>query len=97
MSSTAVVSYQTEGAAGEVRVPSIWDRFMAAPVKVKAGDTGTVACDHYHLYRQDVQLTKNLITKYYHFSVAWPRFHTCDNDGVSVKKESVPFYNDLIN
>lgn len=94
---TATASYQIEGAAGEDRVPSIWDRFSATPGKVKEGHTGAVACDHYHRYRQDVQLIKNLNTKYYRFSIAWPRIQTWDNNGASVNKKGVAFYNDLIN
>ncbi len=70
----ATASYQIEGAVGEDgRGESIWDRFCATPGKVKNGDTGAVACDHYHRYRDDVALMKRLGLQAYRFSVAWPR------------------------
>ncbi|GAA4099818.1 GH1 family beta-glucosidase [Nonomuraea soli] len=62
-------AYQIEGAAKEDgRGPSIWDGFAPAH-----GDTGEVACDHYHRYREDVALMKELGLAAYRFSVAWPR------------------------
>ncbi|MGW4473428.1 GH1 family beta-glucosidase [Nonomuraea sp. NPDC004354] len=70
----ATASYQIEGAAKEGgRGPSIWDTFSATPGKVRDGDTGEVACDHYHRYRDDVALMRELGLGAYRFSVAWPR------------------------
>lgn len=70
----STASYQIEGAADEDgRGPSIWDKFCATPGKVKNGDTGARACDHYHRYREDVALMKALGLKAYRFSIAWPR------------------------
>lgn len=67
-------SYQIEGAVGEDgRTPSIWDTFSHTPGKVVDGDTGDVACDHYHRYKEDVQLIADLGVEYYRFSIAWPR------------------------
>ncbi len=58
-SSTA--SYQVEGAVTEEgRGPSIWDTFSHIPGKTNKGDTGDVADDHFHLYKEDVQLMKDL-------------------------------------
>ena len=55
----ATASYQIEGAAHEDgRGESVWDRFCATPGKVRGGDTGEVACDFYHRYRDDVKLMK---------------------------------------
>jgi len=57
----ATASFQIEGATREDgRGESIWDRFCATPGKVKDGDTGDPACDHYHRYPQDVALMKDL-------------------------------------
>ena len=67
-------SYQIEGAAREDgRGPSIWDAYCRLPGRVKNGDTGDVACDHYHRYAEDIALMRNLGVKAYRFSVAWPR------------------------
>lgn len=67
-------SYQIEGAAREDgRGLSIWDTRCLMKGKVANGDTGDVACDHYHRYREDVALMKELGLQVYRFSVAWPR------------------------
>ena len=52
---------------------SIWDTFAATPGRVAGGDTGAVAADHYHRYRQDAALMADLGLGAYRFSVAWPR------------------------
>jgi beta-glucosidase len=71
---SATASYQVEGAVKEDgRGPSIWDTFSHTPGKTNNGDTGDVADDHYHRYKEDVQLMKALGLKTYRFSVAWPR------------------------
>jgi beta-glucosidase len=70
----ATSSYQIEGAVAEDgRLPSIWDTFSHTPGKVKGGDTGDVACDHYHRWREDLDLLRALGLDAYRFSVAWPR------------------------
>jgi beta-glucosidase len=71
---SATASYQVEGAVNEDgRGPSIWDTFSHIPSKTNNGDTGDVADDHYHRYKEDVALMKALGLKTYRFSVAWPR------------------------
>ena len=71
---TATGSYQIEGAVREDgRGPSIWDTFSHTPGKVQNGDTGDVACDHYHRWREDLDLMRDLGLDAYRFSVAWPR------------------------
>lgn len=71
---SATASYQVEGAVHEDgRGPSIWDTFSHTAGKTNNGDTGDVADDHYHRYKDDVQLMKALGLKTYRFSVAWPR------------------------
>jgi beta-glucosidase len=70
----ATASYQIEGAAHEDgRGESVWDRFSATPGKVRNGDTGEVACDFYHRYRDDVALMTELGLDAFRFSIAWPR------------------------
>jgi len=70
----ATSAYQVEGAARlDGRGESIWDRFSHTPGRVRGGDTGDVACDHYHRYRQDVALMAELGLQAYRFSVSWPR------------------------
>ncbi|MEU5723563.1 GH1 family beta-glucosidase [Micromonospora sp. NPDC047738] len=70
----ATSSYQIEGAVAEDgRTPSIWDTFCRVPGAVAGGDTGDVACDHYHRMPQDVGLIADLELDTYRFSVAWPR------------------------
>jgi beta-glucosidase len=55
------------------RGESIWDRFSSTPGKVANGDTGAVACDSYHRYREDVRLMQELGLNAFRFSIAWPR------------------------
>lgn len=71
---TATASYQIEGGGlTEGRGESIWDRFSHTPGKVKNGDTGDVACDHLHRYKEDVALMSDIGINAYRFSIAWPR------------------------
>jgi beta-glucosidase len=71
---TATASYQIEGGVAEGgRGPSIWDTFAHTPGAILGGDTGDVACDHYHRYREDVALMRDLGVGSYRFSLAWPR------------------------
>ncbi len=71
---TATASYQVEGAWNEDgKGESIWDKFAHTPGKIRGGVTGDVACDHYHLYAQDIALAKRLNQKSQRFSISWPR------------------------
>jgi len=70
----ATASYQIEGAATEDgRSPSIWDTFCKTPGKVYGGHTGDVACDHYHRYKEDVEILKEIGVNTYRFSISWSR------------------------
>jgi beta-glucosidase len=70
----ATAAYQIEGAWREDgRGLSIWDTFSHTPGKTRNGDTGNVACDSYHRWREDIALMRQFGLKSYRFSVAWPR------------------------
>jgi beta-glucosidase len=70
----ATAAYQVEGAVAEAgRTASIWDTFSHTPGHVLGADTGDVACDHYHRYRDDVALMAELGLGSYRFSVSWSR------------------------
>lgn len=70
----ATSAYQIEGATqADGRGVSIWDTFAHTPGKTRGGDTGDIACDHYHRYREDVALIAQLGVGAYRFSCAWPR------------------------
>src|SRR5579864_6473245 len=72
-------SYQIEGAVSEGgRGPSIWDSYCRQPGRIANGDTGDVACDHYHRYLDDIGLMRELGINAYRFSVAWPRVMPAD-------------------
>jgi beta-glucosidase len=71
---TGASSYQIEGAWNEDgKGPSIWDTYAHTPGNIKNGDTGDVANDHYHRYKEDVALMKDVGANAYRFSIAWPR------------------------
>jgi beta-glucosidase len=92
---TATASYQIEGAVDEDgRSRSIWDTFSHTPGKVANGDTGDVACDHYHRYAQDVDLMAGLGVGYYRFSLAWPRLQPAGRGAIN--QAGVDFYARLI-
>ncbi len=91
----ATAAYQIEGAWNEGgKGPSIWDEFSHTPSKVRNGDTGDVACDHYHRYREDVALMKSLNLKAYRFSISWPRILPEGKGRVS--EAGVDFYSRLV-
>ena len=71
---SASAAYQIEGAAmADGRGTSVWDTFAHAPGNVRGGDTGDIACDAYHRFRDDVALMASLGLNAYRFSVSWPR------------------------
>ena len=91
----AASAYQIEGAVNEDgRGRSIWDDFCHTPGTVEAGDTGDVACDHYHRYPEDIALMADLGVNAYRFSIAWPRVEP-DGDGRPNPK-GVAFYDRLV-
>lgn len=91
----ATASYQIEGAAHEDgRGESIWDRFCATPGKVRNGDTGDIACDHYHRFAEDVALMRDLGLNAYRFSTAWPRILPLGRG--EVNRAGLDFYDRLV-
>jgi len=91
----ATSSYQIEGAAWEDgRGECIWDRFARTPGKVLDGLNGDVACDHYHRYRDDVALMKELGLQAYRFSIAWPRIFPTGSEAAPVEA-GLDFYERL--
>jgi len=95
---TATSSYQIEGGYNEGgKGPSIWDAFCQVPGRIEASDTGEVACDHFHRFREDVKLMAELGMPAYRFSIAWPRIMpTGRHERGSVNEEGIKFYSDLI-
>jgi beta-glucosidase len=91
----ATAAHQIEGAWNEDgKGESIWDRFSHTPGKIHHGDTGNVACDHYHRYRDDVALMRQLGLKAYRFSIAWPR--VIPNGYGAVNPAGLDFYDRLV-
>lgn len=91
----STAAYQIEGAAAEAgRGPSIWDSFARTPGNVVGGDTGEVACDHYHRYPEDVKLMAELGLTAYRFSVSWPRVQP-DGSGLA-NPAGLDFYQRLV-
>jgi beta-glucosidase len=92
---TATAAYQIEGAWKEDgKGESIWDRFAHTPGTIKNNDTGDVAVDHYHRYREDVQLMRALGAGTYRFSISWPRIFPQGSGAPNPK--GLDFYNRLV-
>jgi beta-glucosidase len=90
----ATAAFQVEGAGHtDGRTDSIWDVFCRVPGAVVNGDDGEVACDHYHRYRDDVALMRELGLKAYRFSSSWARVRP---DGGAVNPAGVAFYDRLV-
>jgi beta-glucosidase len=91
----ATAAYQIEGAAREDgRGESIWDRFSHTPGKVANGDTGDVACDHYHRWREDIGIMQELGLDAYRFSTSWPRIMPRGRG--EVNRAGLDFYDRLV-
>lgn len=89
---TATASYQIEGGIDD-RGRTIWDEFCDTPGKVFEAHNGTVACDHYNRYKEDVGLLKDLGAPYYRFSLSWARLFPAEGE---VSEKGIKFYRDLI-
>jgi|tagenome__1003787_1003787.scaffolds.fasta_scaffold20952767_3 beta-glucosidase len=92
---TATSAYQIEGAVGEDgRGRSIWDTFAHTPGKIGDHSNADRANDHYHRYKEDVRLIKELGVKAYRFSIAWPRVFPDGNGAPNPK--GLDFYDRLV-
>ncbi|MDG4796844.1 GH1 family beta-glucosidase [Micromonospora sp. WMMD1082] len=91
----ATSAYQIEGAAKEDgRGESIWDTFSHTPGRIRNGDTGDVAADHYHRYADDLDLMRDLGLRSYRFSISWPRIQP-DGTGAA-NQRGLDFYRRLV-
>ncbi len=91
----ATAAYQIEGAWNEDgKGENVWDVFCHEYSHVEQGHTGDVACDHYHRYKEDVKLMKDLGLKAYRFSISWSRL--IPNGAGELNPKGVEFYSNLI-
>ena len=91
----ATASYQIEGGVSEGgRAPSVWDTFSHTEGKVANGETGDIACDHYHRVDEDVAMMADLGLQTYRFSVSWSRV-VPDGRG-TVNADGIAFYQRLV-
>ncbi len=91
----ATAAYQIEGAWNEDgKGESIWDHFTHRPYTISNGDTGDVACDHYHRMPEDVALMQAIGLKSYRFSVSWPR--VLPQGRGPVNQKGLDFYDRLV-
>jgi beta-glucosidase len=91
----AASSYQVEGACNEAgKGPSIWDTFTHTPGKIANGETGDVTIDHYHRYKEDIALMKELRLDAYRFSTSWTRI--LPNGTGTINQAGLDFYDRLV-
>ena len=91
----ATAAYQIEGAWNEDnKGPSIWDTFSHTPGKIFQGQTGDIAADHYHHWKEDVDLMKTLGLHAYRFSVSWPRILPAGKGAIN--QAGIDFYSRLV-
>ena len=91
----ATAAYQIEGAVAEDgRGPSIWDTFAHTPGSTVHGDTGDIACDHYHRWRDDLELMHEMSLNAYRFSVSWSRLQPSGRGPLN--PAAVAFYRELL-
>ena len=92
---TATASYQIEGAVKEDgRGVSVWDTFSHKPGKIQNNENADIACDHYHRYKEDIAIMKELGLDAYRLSIAWSR--VIPNGTGVVNPAGIQFYSDLI-
>ena len=90
----ATSAYQIEGAPREDgKGLSIWDEFVQQKGKIRFGDTGETACDHYHRYPEDINLMHDLGLNAYRFSISWPRIYP-QGEG-AINQKGLDFYSRL--
>ena len=93
---TATSSYQIEGAPNkDGKGLSVWDTFSHKEGNIKNGDTGDIACDHYHLWPKDIELLENLGVNSYRFSISWPRILPTGRERIP-NQSGLDFYSRLV-
>lgn len=91
----ATSAYQIEGALdADGRGPSIWESFAEHPGAIERGEDAAVACDHYHRWRSDLALVRDLGVTSYRFSIAWPRIQPTGEGAVN--RAGLAFYDRLV-
>lgn len=91
----ATAAFQIEGATtADGRGESIWDRFASTPGKVRNGDTGDPACEHYYRWEEDLDLVRALGLRDYRFSISWPRIQPTGRGPANQK--GIDFYRRLV-
>ena len=91
----ATAAYQVEGAVNEDgRGQSNWDIFAHTPGKIFNGDTGDVADDSYHLYKEDIRLMRNLGVSTYRMSISWSRIFP--NGTGQANTKGLDYYNRVL-
>ena len=91
----ATSAFQIEGAAhADGKGASIWDTFCRQPGAIADASNGDTACDHYHRWREDLDLIASLGVDAYRFSVAWPRVRPT-GDG-AFNSRGLDFYEQLV-
>jgi beta-glucosidase len=91
----STAAYQIEGGWNEDgKGESIWDRFAHTPGKIKTGETGDVACDSYHRWRDDVALLQAMNLNSYRFSISWPRVQPVGSGALNPK--GLDYYNRIV-
>ena len=91
----ATSAYQIEGSPlADGAGPSIWHRFSHTPGRVRDGETGDLACDHYRRWKEDVGWMKELGLNAYRFSVSWSRVLPRGTGRVNAR--GIDFYSRLV-
>jgi beta-glucosidase len=91
----ATASYQIEGGAlADGRGPTVWDQYCSEPGRVQGGQSGAVACNHYHLFREDVAMMRTVGLRAYRFSVAWTRI--LPGGSGAINPAGLDFYSRLV-
>lgn len=86
-------AFQIEGATKEDgRGEHFFDQIFKLP---EFAADPNIACDHYHRYKEDVQLMKEIGLQSYRFSISWVRVYPTGMEPLNEK--GLNFYDDLIN
>lgn len=90
----ATAAYQIEGGREDGKGDSVWDSFTRKQGAIARGENGDVACDHYHRWKEDVDLIAGLNANAYRFSLAWTRLFP-EGTG-KLNRKGADFYSRLV-